>query len=137
MKRIGKILSLVFSAFIIIFSIIFLIIESRTLFSLDWTLYENTFNGMIRYLFRVIISLFGLLLGIFTYIALLKKYNQTLHIYLYVGSITFLISSIIIAIFASNYLDILFFVLPLLYSISIIIYYFGNLKIKSILKAKD
>lgn len=124
MKRIGKILSLVFSAFIIIFSIIFLIIESRTLFSLDWTLYENTFNGMIRYLFKVIISLFGLTLGIFTYIALFKKYNQILHIYLYVGSITFLISSIIIAIFASNYLDILFIVLPLLYSISIMIYCF-------------
>ena len=137
MRKLGKILSLVFSTLIIIFSIIFLIIESRTLFSLDWTLYENTFNGMIRYLFRVIISLFGLLIGIFTYIVLFKKYNQTLHIYLYVGSITFLISSIIIAIFASNYLDILFIVLPLLYSISIMIYYLGNLKIKSILKAKD
>ena len=137
MRKVGKILSLVFSTLIIIFSIIFLIIESRTLFSLDWTLYENTFNGMIRYLFRVIISLFGLLIGIFTYIVLFKKYNQTLHIYLYVGSITFLISSIIIAIFASNYLDILFVVLPLLYSISIMIYYLGNLKIKSILKAKD
>ncbi len=137
MRKLGKILSLVFAAFIILFSIIFLIIESRTLFSLDWTLYENTINGGIRYLFRVIISLFGLLIGIFTYIVLLKKYNKILHFYLYAGSITFLISSIIIAIFASNYLDILFFILPLLYYISIMIYYFGNLKIKGILKAKD
>ena len=31
MRKVGKILSLVFGAFIIIFSIIFLIIESRTL----------------------------------------------------------------------------------------------------------
>ncbi len=130
MKKIGKILSLIFASFIIIFSIYFVIIEKRTLFSADWMLYENTINGFIRYLFRLIIALFGLILGIYTFIVLFKKYNQILHIYLYIGSITFLISSIIIGVFASNYLDLLFIILPLLYSFSVLLYYFGNLKIK-------
>ncbi len=128
MKKTSKILILTFNSLIILFSIIFLVIEERTLLSLDWIIYENQLNAGIRYLFRVIISLFGLVLGIFTYIVLLKKYNQTLHIYLYVGSITFLISSIIISIFASNYIDILFIVLPLLYSLSVLLYYLENNK---------
>ncbi len=128
MKKTGKILTFIFSTLIILFSIIFLIIEERTLLSLDWMIYENQLNAGIRYLFKVIISLFGLVLGIFTYIVLIKKYNQILHIYLYVGVITFLISSFIISIFASNYLDILFIILPLLYSLSVLFYYLRNKK---------
>lgn len=126
MKKIGKILSYIFALFTIVFSLIFIVIEGYNLFSGNWMLYENALNGFIRYLCRFVISLFGLALGIFTYFALNKKENETLKIYLYFGMLVLFISSIIISQFATNYIDILFLTLPLLYFLSVLLYAFGD-----------
>ncbi len=125
MRKTGKIISYIFSAFIILFSLVFIVIEGYNLFSADWTLYENVTDGFVRYLCRFILAIFGIVIGIFTYFAMSKKSNKTLLIYLYFGSIAFIISSIIISFFATNYLDILFCVVPILYFLGVTLYLWG------------
>lgn len=128
MKKAGKIISYIFSAFVILFSLVFIVIEGYNLFSADWTLYENATNGFIRYLCRFILAIFGIVIGIFTYISVGKKSNKTLLTYLYFGSLAFFISSMIISFFATNYLDILFCALPILYFLGITLYFLGIAK---------
>ena len=125
MKKVGKILSYIFAAFIILFSLVFIVIEGYNLFSCDWIIYENAINGFVRYLCRFIIALFGITMGIFTYFALSKKENKILQMYYFFGTIILLISSIIISQFATNYINILFSTLPLLYFLSSLLYFIG------------
>lgn len=125
MKKVGKIISYIFSAFVILFSLVFIVIEGYNLFSADWTLYENTTNGFIRYLCRFILAILGIVIGIFTYISIGKKSNKTLLTYLYFGSLAFFISSMIISFFATNYLDILFCTIPIVYFLGITLYFLG------------
>lgn len=125
MKKVGKIISYIFSAFVILFSLVFIVIEGYNLFSADWTLYENATNGFIRYLCRFILAILGIVIGIFTYISIGKKSNKTLLTYLYFGSLAFFISSMIISFFATNYLDILFCTIPILYFLGITLYFLG------------
>ena len=125
MRKAGKIISYIFSALIILFSLVFIVIEGYNLFSVDWTLYENATDGFVRYLCRFILAIFGIVIGIFTYFAMSKKSNKILLIYLYFGSIAFIISSIIISFFATNYLDILFCVVPILYFLGVTLYFWG------------
>ncbi len=126
MKKAGKILSYIFAAFVILFSLVFIVIEGYNLFSGDWMLYENAINGFVRYLCRFILALFGITIGIFTYFALSKKSNKTMFTYFYFGTFALLISSIIVSLTATNYLDILFIILPILYFLSSVLYYFGD-----------
>ncbi len=127
MKKTGKIIAYIFAALIIVFSLVFIVFETRTLFSGDWLLYENKFNGFIRYFLRLLIAIYTLFIGISTYFVLSKKNNnETLSIYFRFGVLAFLTSSIIISCFASNYIDILFIVLPLLYTLGIVLYFYGE-----------
>lgn len=130
MKKVGKILCYIFAAFVILFSLIFIVIEGYNLFSGDWTLYENATNGFVRYLCRFILALFGISLGIFTYFALNKKESETLKTYFFFGTFALLIASIIIFQFATNYMDILFSTLPSLYFLSALLYAIGDGKAK-------
>ncbi len=125
MKKAGKIISYIFAALIILFSFVFIVIEGYNLFSGDWTIYENVTDGFVRYLCRFILAIFGIVVGIFTYVSINKKSNKILLTYLYFGSIAFVISSIIISFFATNYLDILFSVIPILYFLGITLYFWG------------
>ena len=125
MKKTGKIISYIFAALIILFSFVFIVIEGYNLFSGDWTIYENVTDGFVRYLCRFILAIFGIVVGIFTYVSINKKSNKILLTYLYFGSIAFVISSIIISFFATNYLDILFSVIPILYFLGITLYFWG------------
>ena len=125
MKKAGKIISCIFATFIILFSLVFIVIEGYNLFSGDWTIYENVTDGFVRYLCRFILAIFGIVVGIFTYVSINKKSNKILLTYLYFGSIAFVISSIIISFFATNYLDILFSVIPILYFLGITLYFWG------------
>ncbi len=125
MKKVGKILSYIFAGFVIFFSLIFIVIEGYNLFSCDWLNYENTINGFFRYFCRFIIAIFGIIIGIFTYFALNKKENKLIQMYYFFGTFTLLISSIIISRFSTNYLDILFSTIPLLYFLSSLLYFIG------------
>lgn len=127
MKKTGKIIAYIFAALIIVFSLVFIVFETRTLFSGDWLLYENKFNGFVRYFLRLLIAIYAFFIGVSTYFVLSKKdNNETLSIYFRFGVLAFLTSSIIISCFASNYIDILFIVLPLLYTLGIVLYFYGE-----------
>lgn len=126
MKKTGKIIAYIAAAWIILFSIVFIVIEGRTLFSGDWLLYENTVDAFFRYFFRLLLSLYALFIGISTYIVLGKKNeNQIINFYYSFGVLALLVSSIIMSVFATNYIDILLLVLPLIYSIGVMLYFYS------------
>lgn len=102
MKRLVNIIFSVICTIIIIFSAVFAFLQARLIFSLDWIIYDNSFNGLIRYLFRFIISLFALITMILELINI-KKNNKDLYIYLCVFDLSLLVASIIISLFATNY----------------------------------
>ena len=102
MKKLLNVLLIIFSVIASILSLVFIVLEARLLFSLDWTIYDNVFNGMIRYLFRLLLSIFVLIVCLANIINL--KFKKTsLEILLMFSIVSIFISSIIISIFASNY----------------------------------
>lgn len=102
MKKLLNVLLIIFSVIASILSLVFIVLEARLLFSLDWTIYDNAFNGMIRYLLRLLLSIFVLLVCLANIINL--KFKKTsLEILLMFSIVSIFISSIIISIFASNY----------------------------------
>ncbi len=127
MRIVGKIISYITAALIIGFSLFFIFIEGRTLFAGDWLLFENPINGFIRYFLRLIVAIFSLILSFSTYFMLSKKANEALRIYFYFAVLAFLVSSIVIASFSTNYIDILFFALPSLYSLGVLLFLLSNL----------
>ncbi len=126
MKKTGQIICYIFASLIIVFSLVFVFLEARNLFSGDYLMYENKVDGFIRYLFRLIYALFTLSFGIFTFFALKKKANSTLRIYYFLGSLTLLITSLIIASFSSNYVNIAIIVLAIGYFIGACLYALGT-----------
>ncbi len=127
MKKTGKLIAYISAAFIILFSVVFIVIEGRTLFSGDWLLFENATDGFFRYFFRLLIALYALFLSISTYIVLGRKRDNTvLAFYFTFGVLAFLVSSIIMSIFASNYIDILLLVLPLIYSLGVMLFFYSH-----------
>lgn len=102
MKKLLNVLLIIFSVIASILSLVFIVLEARLLFSLDWTIYDNAFNGMIRYLLRLLLSIFVLLVCLANIINL--KFKKTsLEILLMFSIVSIFISSIIISILASNY----------------------------------
>ena len=127
MRKTGQIIAYISGALVIAFALVFIYIEGRNLFSLDWKLYENPFNGFVRYFLRLLDALFALMMGVATYFILRKKNeNETASLYFYFGAIALLVCSIIIGCFSSNYIDILFFVLPIIYSSGVGLYFLGT-----------
>ncbi len=134
MKKTGKIIAYIAAAWIILFSIVFIVIEGRTLFSGDWLLYENKVDAFFRYFFRLLLSLYALFISISTYIVLGKKNeNQIINFYCSFGVLALLVSSIIMSVFATNYIDILLLVFPLIYSIGVMLYFY-SIRLKQVKK---
>ena len=127
MKKTGKIITYIAAALTILLSIVFIVIEGRTLFSCDWQLYENTIDGFIRYLFRLLISIYALFIGIFTYFVLRKKQiDEILFLYYSFGVLALMASLVIISIFSTNYIDKLLLAVMLIYAVGIMLYFRGN-----------
>lgn len=102
MKKFLNVLLIIFCIISSILSLVFIVIEARLLVSLDWSIYDNAFNGMIRYLFRLLLSLFVLLVSISNIISIKIK-KTSLEVLLMFSNLALFISSIIISLFASNY----------------------------------
>lgn len=102
MKKLLNVLLIIFCIISSILSLVFIVIEARLLVSLDWSIYDNAFNGMIRYLFRLLLSLFVLLVSISNIISIKIK-KTPLEVLLMFSNLALFISSIIISLFASNY----------------------------------
>lgn len=93
-----------------ILSIAFLFIEGRFVFSLEWTIYDFTFLAFIKYLFRFILPLIILFYVVMEFINFKKK-NDILMNHLFILNISFIILSILLCIFAANYIGIISLVL--------------------------
>lgn len=105
-----KILLTIFCSICLIFSFIMIFIEGRLIISLDWIAYDNAVNGLIRYLFRFLISLFSFITVLLEIINLFKKQNNLFY-YLLFSEISLVIISIIILILTTNYIGIVCIIL--------------------------
>lgn len=105
-----KILLTLFCSICLIFSFIMIFIEGRLIISLDWIAYDNAVNGLIRYLFRFLISLFSFITVLLEIINLFKKQNNLFY-YLLFSEISLVIISIIILILTTNYIGIVCIIL--------------------------
>ena len=110
MKKLINVLISVFTGLILLVSFVMTVIETRLLFSGDFLLCYNVFNGFIRYFLRLIISVSFLLISFIELFKLVKKSNFLLK-HLYFIEILLFISSIVILIFGTNYVGIVCFIL--------------------------
>ncbi len=95
-----------FTVLILIFSFLFIIIEGRLVFSGDWKVYDNVFNGLIRYLLRLLLSI--LVFGIsIVELVNLKLQKENLFYYLLYFDLGLIIMSLLTLIFAANYIGII------------------------------
>lgn len=101
---------------LILISLVFVFIEGRLLVSLDWTIYDNAFNGFIRYFFRLLIAVICIFTAILEFINM-KKSGKTIEFYLNNISIGLLCSSIIVLITATNYAGLAVFGVIAFYSL--------------------
>ena len=122
--KMNKLFNIIFKALffitiiiISILSIAFLFIEGRFVFSLEWTIYDFSFLTFIKYLFRFILPLIILFYVVMEFINFKKK-NDILMNHLFILNISFIILSILLCIFAANYIGIISLVLSTITLIS-------------------
>ena len=105
MNKLFKILLVIISSIIMILSLAFIVIEGRLLFSGDWLIYDNPFNGFIRYLCRLLIAIFAFTKSLLEVIYINKKHS--IKDYLYYGDISLVLMSLSILVFSTNYVGII------------------------------
>lgn len=111
-----------FTVFILFFSILFIIIEGRLVFSGDWKVYDNVINGLMRHLLRLILSL--LVFGIsIVELVNLKLQKENLFYYLVYFDLGLIIMSLITLIFAANYIGIICVIFMFLITLLKLYYY--------------
>lgn len=111
-----------FTVFILFFSILFIIIEGRLVFSGDWKAYDNVINGLMRHLLRLILSL--LVFGIsIVELVNLKLQKENLFYYLVYFDLGLIIMSLITLIFAANYIGIICVIFMFLITLLKLYYY--------------
>ena len=104
MKKVLSILSLIVSSIVIILGLVFVFIEGRLIISLDWMVYENPFGGFIKYLFRLLLAIISIGLGILDYINYKRK-NKVLSFTLICGLFGMLIMSLMMLFTTKNYVN--------------------------------
>ncbi len=109
-----KIVNYIITSFLMLLAILFIVIEGRTLFSREISIFNNVVGGYVNYSFRFILALLIFVISVISLIYLIRK-NNKLSIYVYFFSITVLISSVIISTYATNFIDILFIIIGNLY----------------------
>lgn len=110
MKKVMNIVLIGFSTIFGLFALAFAFLEARLLVSLDWTIYDFAFNGFIRYFLRFIIALAALAVCVIQIKNVIKE-NEKVSKVLYLVDYLLLLISIVIAIFATNYVGIICIVL--------------------------
>lgn len=106
MKKVMNIVLIGFSTIFGLFALAFAFLEARLLVSLDWTIYDFAFNGFIRYFLRLIIALAVLAVCVIQIKNVIKE-NEKVSKVLYLVDYLLLLISIVIAIFATNYVGII------------------------------
>ena len=125
MNKLFKVLLVIISSIIMILSLAFIVIEGRLLFSGDWLIYDSPFFGCIRYLGRLLLSVF-----VFTKCLLEIMYinkEHKLKEYLEYADIGLVVMSVVILIFSTNYVGLVCIVLSFVnFIIKLIKYKFVN-----------
>ena len=109
-----KIVNYIITSFLMLLSIFFIVIEGRTLFGGEISIFNNVAGGYVTYSSRFILAILFFVISVISLIYFIRK-NDKLSIYVYFFSLTVLISSVIISTYATNFIDILFVVLGNLY----------------------
>ena len=109
-----KIVNYIITSFLMLLSIFFIVIEGRTLFGGEISIFNNVAGGYVIYSSRFILAILFFVISVISLIYFIRK-NDKLSIYVYFFSLTVLISSVIISTYATNFIDILFVVLGNLY----------------------
>ena len=116
MKKLFNILYYFVCSLILILSVVMAFLEIRLIVSLDFLLYDNAFNGFVRYFLRTIIALSYLLMVLVVFIKRLKNIDfiKKHFVFLEFG---LLIISYILYLTTANYIGLVCFVLMGLYSV--------------------
>lgn len=109
MNKLFKVLLVIISSLMMILSLMFIVIEGRLLFSGDWIIYDSPFNGFIRYLCRLLLSIFVFIKSLLEVIYINKKHS--IKEYLSYGDIAIVVMSIVILIFSTNYVGVICLIL--------------------------
>ena len=103
MKKLLHVIYYIFSGIIVFLATAFCIIEGRLLFSGDWLIYESAFHGCIEYFCRFLMAVFALVIGFLPFVNRAKN-NPKISDFLKIGSVALVVMSIIICLFATNYI---------------------------------
>lgn len=106
MSKVLSISRIFISTLIIILSLAFIFIEARLIIAGDFLIYDNAFNGFIRYFFRLILSILSLLVALYEIINIKKK-DEKIKEYLMYGSVSLVIMSIVCIFFTTNYVGVI------------------------------
>ncbi len=106
MRKIINVFLIFFCVISIVLALAFLVIEGRLLFAGDWIVYDNALNGLVRYLLRFMLALF-VLFSVVCEIINLKKQNQTLSAYLFFAFLSLVFLSIVLCVFATNFVGVI------------------------------
>lgn len=106
MSKMLSISRIFISTLIIILSLAFIFIEARLILAGDFLIYDNAFNGFIRYFFRLILSILSLLVALYEIINIKKK-DEKIKEYLMYGSVSLVIMSIVCIFFITNYVGVI------------------------------
>ncbi|MBE6143461.1 MAG: hypothetical protein E7177_05725 [Erysipelotrichaceae bacterium] len=131
MKKLFKILICIISSIMMILSFAFIIIEGRLFFSCDWSVYDSPFFSMIRYLSRLLLAIFAFTKSLLEVIYVNKKHS--IKEYLFYGDIALVVMSIVILIFSTNYVGVIFLIVSIIGLLTKIICIKNNLE-KNILE---
>ena len=101
MNKLFKVLLVIISSIIMILSLAFIVIEGRLLFSGDWLIYDSPILGCIRYLGRLLLSVFAFTKCLLEIIYINKEHK--LKEYLGYADIGLVVMSVVILIFSTNY----------------------------------
>lgn len=112
MNKLFKVLLVIISSIIMILSLAFIIIEGRLLFSGDWLIYDSPFFGFIRYLGRLLLSVFAFTKCLLEIIYINKEHK--LKEYLGYADIGLVVMSVVILIFSTNYVGVVCIFLSLI-----------------------
>ena len=125
MNKLFKVLLVIISSIIMILSLAFIIIEGRLLFSGDWLIYDSPILGCIRYLGRLLLSVFAFTKCLLEVIYINKEHK--LKEYLGYADIGLVVMSVVILIFSTNYVGLVCIVLSLInFVIKLLNYKFIN-----------
>lgn len=116
MRKTISILLYIISVIIGILSVAMMFIEGRLLLSGDFIIYDSVLNGLIRYLLRFIIACSYLFIVLCELIKGIRKKEFISKNLLFFELLLFMVS-IIIFIFATNYIGVISFILMLLFII--------------------